>query len=103
MKWKWINGYEGFYDIDKRGNVRRHYQNGNIVALTIHEINGCDVVHLCVNSVTYARSVDKLLFETHGITYRIDEIRDSKQQIESKKSDAWQELKQTELYKQLMN
>jgi len=97
-RWKWIEGFEDLYDIDKRGNIRRHYANGNISLLNIHDTNGTDTVRLSMNSVLYSKSVDKLLFETHGISYSVCVSRLFN---EPKKKGAWTELKETELYKQL--
>ena len=112
---KWIPSFEGFYDIDNVGNVRRHFKNGNITRIKPRSKKGIDTVKLCINSVYYVKTIHILLYELYGIPHElVDSKKNDEQGIECKcrlefkemdlpAKGAWKELKQTELYKQLNN
>jgi hypothetical protein len=62
----WIIGYEGLYDIDKEGVVRRHYcsikkgARQKPIGFTIHK-TGYKVVSLCKNDVKKSYLLHRLL------------------------------------------
>lgn len=65
--YKWIETFEGLYDINEAGQVRRHYKQKTIKIIKHFGKNGVAFVRLHQNGVRYVRSVNQLMIEAFDI------------------------------------